>query len=284
MSRVMMNPARIVLLFAAMAALGLAGCAAGGGTNSMLGGAAPKPKAFVVADFSASPEVEAIDRGFSVRMDRKDPNFPILERKRRTLSRVNDEIVATVVATMREAGLDAGPGSEDRISLKDETILINGDLHPASLADLAKNVKIGFGPGYGGVAADMTVSSFSFGGKKRLLTFVAQAPRKHAAPNRKETAARDAAIDAALGAEGTAAVKLSPETQAQARGLGRAIGERLVAFAREQNWLSQGEAAAAPADSGTSEMATPIPRHRPQAKSKPEPADAAQPQPAAPPD
>jgi hypothetical protein len=35
--------------------------------------------------------------------------FPILERKRRTLGRVNDEIMATIIATRREAGLDALP-------------------------------------------------------------------------------------------------------------------------------------------------------------------------------
>jgi hypothetical protein len=270
MSRAMMKPLNVTLPLAVVAALALAGCAAGGGTNFTMGGGAPKPKVVVVTDFSASSEVEAIDRGFSVRMDRKDPNFPILERRRRTLSRVNDEIVATVVATLREAGLDAEPGSEDRISLKDQTILVNGDLRPASLSDLAKKARIGFGPGYGGVAAEMTLSSFSFGGKKRLLTFVAQAPGKHAAGNRKEVAARDAAINAALGAEGTAAVKLSPETETQARRLGRAIGEHIAAFAREQGWMSQGETAAEPAaapaadpDAGETPMSTPMPPRRP---------------------
>jgi hypothetical protein len=31
----------------------------------------------LVADFVTSPEVEAIDRGFSARMDRKGINYPI---------------------------------------------------------------------------------------------------------------------------------------------------------------------------------------------------------------
>ena len=52
-------------------------------------------------------------------MDRNGSNFPILERKRRTLARVNDEIVATIVATLREAGLDAQPGSEEALTLND---------------------------------------------------------------------------------------------------------------------------------------------------------------------
>ena len=52
-------------------------------------------------------------------MDRKGINFPMLERKRRTLARVNDEIVATIVVTLREAGLDAQPGSEEGLTLND---------------------------------------------------------------------------------------------------------------------------------------------------------------------
>ena len=79
-----------------------------------------------MADFLTSPEVEAIDRGFSARMDRKGINYPILERKRRTLARVNDEIVASTVATLREAGLDAQPGSEEGLTLNDESVVVSG--------------------------------------------------------------------------------------------------------------------------------------------------------------
>ena len=48
-------------------------------------------------------QISQIDRGFSARMDRNGTNYPILERKRRTLARVNVEIVASIVATLREA-------------------------------------------------------------------------------------------------------------------------------------------------------------------------------------
>jgi hypothetical protein len=260
-----------------LAALSLAGCAGGG-----LGGLSSnseKPKVVLVADFAASPDVDAIDRGFSVRMDKKDPNYPLLERKRRTLARVNDEIVAAIVATVREAGLNAEPGSEDSLSLKENAVLISGHLRAASLADLAKHKKIGFGPGYGGVAADMTLSRYFMGGKKQLLAFAAQAPGKAAPLNRKEAAAREADVDAALGAEGTAAVKLSPETQTQARRLGRAIGDKFVAFAHEQGWFAQGGEPAqgeqaepvAPAAAESTQMSTPIPPRRPAPKSAPKP-------------
>ena len=89
-------------------ALGLAGCAGG---NPMFGGSPGRPKSVVVSDFLAAAEVAAIDRGFSTRQEAKGGNFPILERRQRTLSRVNDEIVATIIATLGEAGLTQRPAA-----------------------------------------------------------------------------------------------------------------------------------------------------------------------------
>ena len=40
-----------------------------------------------------------------------------------------------------------------------------------------------------------------------------------------------------LAAEGAAPEKLSPDVEAQARRLGRAAGEKIVAYAKEQGWL-----------------------------------------------
>src|SRR5512141_2693865 len=160
---------RFIAFGLGIAALALAGCANTGGTNSLFGEAATRPKTILVADFVVSPEVDAIDRGFSARMDRKGINYPILERKRRTLGRVNDEIVATIVATLREAGLDAQPGSEEGLPLNDEAAVVNGRLRGGEQTGPTKNKQIGFGGGHGGVVADMTVSYFSSGGKKLLL-------------------------------------------------------------------------------------------------------------------
>jgi Domain of unknown function (DUF4410) len=166
---------RFITIGLGVAALALAGCANTGGTNGLFGEAATRPKTILVADFVASPEVDAIDRGFSARVDRKGINYPILERKRRTLARVNDEIVASIVATLREAGLDAQPGNEEGITLNDEAVVVSGRLRAGDQGSAAKNKQIGFGAGHGGVAADMTVFYFSGGGKKQLLTFSADA-------------------------------------------------------------------------------------------------------------
>jgi len=223
-----------------LAALALAGCAS---TGAMLGDTtAGKPKTIVVTDFVAAPEVDAIDRGFSARVDRNGSAYPILERKQRTLARVNDEIVATIVATLRQTGLDAQPGSEEGLSLNDQAAVVSGRLHGG---EAGKNKKIGFGPGFGGVVADITVSYVSGGGKKPLTGFSAAAKDAGKWPTGKQAAEYNAAIAAVLGAEKDN-VRLSPDVEGQARRLGRAVGEKVVAYAKEQGWIAAPTAGAEP--------------------------------------
>jgi len=254
---------RFIVLGLGIAALALAGCANTGGTNSVFGEATTRPKTILVADFVASLEVEAIDRGFSARMDRKGINYPILERKRRTLARVNDEIVATIVAILREAGLEAQPGSEEGLTLNDEAVVVTGRLRADDQGNAVKNKQIGFGAGRGGVVADMTVSYFSVGGKKQLLAFSADAKGAGKPPAGKQAAARNAAIAAVLTAEKTE--KLSPDVEAPARRLGRAVGEKVVAYAKEQGWLGTPEAAQAQPEQRV-KLPEPKPAQKPEQK------------------
>jgi hypothetical protein len=226
------------------AALLLAGCA-----NSSIGGLSAdkpaRPKAIVVTDFVFANDVVAVDRSFTARLERKIGTFPTFERKQRTNERVNDEIVATIVATLREAGLEAQPGSEDSLSLKDDAVLISGSLRAADPEAGRKN-QVGFGSGRAGVIADMAVSAFSSFGKKQLLGFSADAPGGRKTGNAKTAAAANAALGEALGAAKAAPEKLSPDVEAQARGLGRAVGDKVVAFAREQGWVTAESAEPAP--------------------------------------
>ena len=113
----------------------------------------------------------AVDRSFTARLERKIGSFPTHERKQRTAERVNDEIVASIIATLREAGLEALPGSEDGLSLNDDAIVISGKLRAADGGPARKADQIGFGPGRGGVIVDMTVSQFSSFGKKTVVRF-----------------------------------------------------------------------------------------------------------------
>ena len=251
-------------------ALLLAGCAGMdvGGTPS--GGSSSRPKTIVVSDFVFTDEVVALDRSYTARLERKIGTFPTHQRKQRTLERVNDEILASIVVALREAGLEAQPGSEEGLSLNDDVVVVNGRLRAS---EQAKPNQTGFGGGRGGVVADMTLSHLSGGGKKQLANFTAESARKPAAA----PASRNAAIISVVAAAGSPAERLSPEVEASARALGRAAGEKIVAFAKEQGWLTKPDVAeAGPEDK---------PKKLPQAKPERKPAKpAAQQKPDADPD
>jgi hypothetical protein len=221
-----------------LAALTLAGCA-NTGNGGLFGGASTRPKTIMVSDFVLSSDVAVVDRGYTARLERKIGSFPTFERKPRTIERVNDEIVAAVVATLREAGLDAQPGNEDSLTLSDEALLVTGRIRPANLREIAKGKPVVFGNGR--VSADMTVSTFSSHGKKQVLAFTADMAGAGKPPAGKLAAARNAGIAEALAAQKSPPEKLSPDIEASARQLGRVVGEKIVAYAKSQGWLEKPE-------------------------------------------
>lgn len=241
MSFALMPLIRNLLLLALAAAV--SGCAQNGTAGLLGGGSSGRPKSVVVSDFVVASELPAFDRGFSERTERRNGNLPILERKQRTLARVNDEIIADVVAVLRDGGLQAEPGSEASLTLGDNVLLVRGALRAP---EHKPATRIGFGPGRGAVTADMTLSQFSSGAKRPLLTFVVEGDslRRPSAVSPQMRAARNAEIADALAAEDAAPEKLSPDVEAQARAIGGAIGEKILAYAKEHDWLAKPEAAA----------------------------------------
>lgn len=226
-------------VFVCFAALMLAGCASS--SISGLGGSSTvaRPKSIIVADFAFGPDVTAIDRAYTARLERKIGSFPPHERKPRTLERVNEEIVATIVATLRGAGLDAQPGGPD--SATDGAVLVSGELKATeAVANDARRPKpvteqIGFGAGRSNFAAEVKVLS---SGKRQLTAFTVEAGGgRAAAGNAKQAAAQNAAIATALAEQKAAPEKLSPDTEGQARRIGRNASEKILAYAKEQGWL-----------------------------------------------
>jgi hypothetical protein len=228
-------------MFACVAALLLAGCA-----NSSLGlsgssGPVARPKTIVVSDFVFG-DVTAIDRAYTVRLERKIGPFPPHERKPRTLERVNEEIVANVVAALRGAGLDAQPGGADS-SAGEGMVLVTGILRGTEAAPPSDSKKprpvtdqIGFGTGRPNVVAEVKVLS----GRRTLTSFNAEAGggRGQSAGNARQAAAQNSAIAAALVEQKAAPEKLSPEVEGHARRLGRNVADQVLAYAKEQGWLN----------------------------------------------
>jgi len=227
----------------AIAALALAGCTQTGTLQTSIAGAQAKPKVVLVSDFTIESEVGAIDRGYTARLERKLGIIPTYQRKQRTVERVNDEIVANIVTTLRTAGLDARLGSEDTLTLDQTALVITGKLRPGEPVTDRNKDSFGFGTGRGHVVAAMSASMFSASGKREVLTFNVEpaGPKREPALPPKQTVANNAAIASVIAAGGGSTERLSPDVETPARRLGRAVGDRVLAFAKEQGWLEVAE-------------------------------------------
>ncbi|HET8545974.1 MAG TPA: hypothetical protein VFL68_15885 [Pseudolabrys sp.] len=242
----------------AIAGLFLGGCTISGGLQPGLAGT-EKPKAILISDFTFASDVVAVDRGYTARLERKIGTFPTHERRQRTNERVNDEIVATIVASLKEAGLEAQPGAEDSLTLAQSALVVSGSLRPGEPITAKNRNSFGFGSGRGHVVAAMSASLFSAGGKRQVLTFDAEPAKREAAVPPKVAAAHNAAIAAVVASAGGSTERLSPDVEVPARRLGRAIADRVLAYAKEQGWLTPPAAEPAPPGPPPSEPPEPVP-------------------------
>ena len=225
----------------ALAGLLLGGCTIySGGLPGGVAGAEPKPKIILVSDFTFTSDVVAIDRGYTARLERKVGTYPTHERRQRTTERVNDEIMATIVAGLREAGLDAQPGAEDAVTLDQSALVVSGGLRPGEPVTAKNKNSFGFGAGRGHVVAAVSASLFSSGSRRQVLTFDAQptAARREPAVPPRVAAARNAEIAGIVASTGGPNERLSPDVEVAARRLGRAIADRVLVYAKEQGWLT----------------------------------------------
>jgi hypothetical protein len=233
----------------ALGGLLLGGCTIYSGLQIGAAGTEPKPKVVLVSDFTFASDVVAIDRGYTARLERKVGTYPTHERRQRTTERVNDEIVATVVASLREAGLEAQPGAEDAVTLDQSALVVSGGLRPGEPVTAKNKNSFGFGAGRGHVVATVSASLFSSGSKRQVLTFDAEqtAPKREPAVPPKVAAARNAEIAGIVASTGGPNERLSPDVEVPARRLGRAIADRILVYAKEQGWLTPPAAEPAPA-------------------------------------
>jgi hypothetical protein len=235
----------------ALAGLLLGGCTIYSGLQTGIAGTEPKPKIVLVSDFTFASDVVAIDRGYTARLERKIGTYPTHERRQRTTERVNDEIVAAIVASLREAGLDAQPGAEDAVTLDQNALVVSGGLRPGEAVTARNKNSFGFGAGRGHVVASVSAALFSSGSRRQVLTFdvEATAARREPAVPPKVAAARNAEMAAIVASAGSPNERLSPDVEVPARHLGRAIAERVLVYAKEQGWLTPPAEPAPPPES-----------------------------------
>ncbi len=231
---------RPVQLFICLTTLAVAGCAntAVQEAQTPAGGAPPRPKVVLVNDLVFSPDVVVVDRDFAARLESKLGTMTGDIVKAITAKRVNDEIVATIIVLVGAAGLTARPGSPEELTPKNGALVITGRLHAVDQGSRQQHNPVGFGAGRS-VVADMTVSDVSEGTEKQSFTFTAPAQsegQSGAAITGPAAAALSAAITTVLAAKSAPDVNLSPDVEAQARRLGRAAADRIIAYAGQQGW------------------------------------------------
>ena len=231
----MFGPRHVLRLFSCLTALAVAGCANNSAreTPGAVSGGPPRPQMVVVNDLAVSPDLVIIDRDFATRLESKLGTMTGDVVKAITAKRVNDEIVATVVVLVGAAGFNARPAKPDDAPPKN-ALVVAGRLHTVDQGNRQPRNPVVFGSG-SSVVADMTLSQISEGGEKPLLTFTTQT----GSGRQPAAAALSAAIATVLAAKSAPDVNLSPAVEAEARGLGRAIADKTIAYAEQQGWATK---------------------------------------------
>jgi hypothetical protein len=194
-----------------------------------------QPRLLIVRDFQFSPDVIVVDREFGARLEAKlGTNVDSTITKAIAVKRVNAEIAATIILVTRAAGLHSEPDDNSDVALKNGTIILGGDLHALDKGSRAQRAAQDFGAGT--VAADVTLSQVSGGGETQLLAFTAQPPSGRPSDFVMSGQVVNATIASELGAHSVPDVSLSPQDQALARGLGRVIADKIIAYGKQQGW------------------------------------------------
>ncbi len=250
-----------VRLFICLISLAVAGCASNSvqQASSPAGSAPSRPQTVVVNDLVFAPDVAVFDRDFGVRLESKLGTMTGDVVKAITAKRVDDEIVATVVVLVGTAGFNARQAKPDEVPPKN-ALIINGRVQAPDQNNRQPRNPVSFGIG-SSIVADMTLSQISEGGEKQLLAFTAQA----GSGRQPGGAALSAAIATVLAAKSAPDVNLSPSVEAEARGLGRAIADKIIAYAEQQGWATKSYS---PAQFEETKPATNRPDRRPVAAAR----------------
>jgi hypothetical protein len=219
-------------------ALAVAGCASTGNQAPQIfaAGDRSRPKTVLIYDFVFSPDVAVADREFTTRLAREIGDISVSNQI--VAKRVNAEIVATIITILRdEAGLNARSGNEDDAAYKDTTLIVSGQLRAADRGPRSNRMPANF---VGGVIADIDVSRFADGTKTQLFTFAAAA-QKGVAFTGPAAAVHNTAIKTLLATQSVPTESLSPDVESQARRLGRAIADRINAYALQQGWINKAD-------------------------------------------
>jgi hypothetical protein len=231
-----------VLLFVALVA---ANCSSTQITSNQptLGAAATPPEAVVVGTIVVPPETVTLDRGLMARLRRRVTREATEQTKREVAQAVGAVVQQTILRRLNGAGLKASAGPADITLAQAPTLAIGGTVRTVDEGNRTRRNVIGFGAGRSQVSADIQVTEVAAGGRRPLLSFVAdtRSGRRPGAVVTGPLGAAGAGVAVAAGtAVGSSVVsqRLSANVEALARKLGDAAADRILAFAAEQGWIA----------------------------------------------
>jgi Domain of unknown function (DUF4410) len=207
---------------------GSAGCATNNNLNlaSYFGGN-PKPKTIVVSDFELAPGTVSVDHGLAPAYRRKLGKATPDQLKAELATAVNEAVGEAMVTTLNEAGLPAAAGTNEMADSAESMVVVSGRIRKVEDKDRMKRRLSGLAPYRDNVLAEVQMSQQAGTTKKELLAFLGEpdsARKPDAAP----------ATTGSIGGE-----KLTPAVAAEARRIGNASANKILAYATEQGWISK---------------------------------------------
>ncbi len=236
------RPRWMRLAFVPAAALLVGACAKDWVAPS--GGPIERPSKVFVSAFEPASGAQMVDPVLGVQLKRRMRGLTDQAVAIETGQRVSAAFFAQFVAALRSAGLPAEPGSADNMLANTNAVVVEGAIRSLGEDELRQRRQSGFGAGRIRIVAEAKLVYRADIQSKPLITFTAE----------DQASARAPAPTRAAPPPAGAPEQLSPDVEAHVRRVAQAAADRIIDYARQQNWI-KAVPAAAPA-------ASPAPRRR----------------------
>lgn len=212
----------VALLMLLSGTLAAASCSGTGGPQSAASATLEKPTKFFVSEYVVAADVPVLDPALAANLKRQLPGLTDDAAQIEIARRVSAVVAEATVAALRQSGIQAVLGGGEVLKADDIGLMTSGKI--VNSAEAAPRRPSGASV----VAAETTLTYYSNPNSKVVQTFTVESDLGRAtAPARRP----------ATGGSPTGTQRLSPDVDAKARGLGRAIAERIAVIAAEKGWI-----------------------------------------------
>lgn len=213
----------VALLTLLSGTLAAASCSGTGGPQSAATAVLEKPTKFFVSEYDVAADVPVLDPALAANLKRQLPGLTDEATQIEISRRLSAVVAEATVAALRQSGIQAALGGGEILKANEIGLMASG-----KIVNGAEGAAPRRPAGAPVVAAQTTLTYYVDPNSKVVDTFTTDSDL-----GRATAPARRLATGGAPG--GTQ--RLSPDVDAKARGLGRAIAERIAVFAAEKGWI-----------------------------------------------